>query len=159
MGDIVLVQYSQKFSKHKFRLARILELHPDACGRVRTVTAGLRDRHKAVGEAWDECKSGLSPMRLPVQRLVMVLPMAEQAHQPGAAPTSRGEVELIPEEETGRQETATQADPPVAALQEQEPAAPQPQRPRSARSRRLGNNTDGRLRVSVPSEVTEVRDL
>ena len=43
VGDIVLVQYIVKYGKDKYRMGRVMELHPDPCGLVRTVTVGLRD--------------------------------------------------------------------------------------------------------------------
>ena len=78
IGDIVLVKYAAKFSKDRFRLARVLDLHPDVHGKVRTVTIGIRNRQRAARERRDVNKAGLVSMVVPVQRLVLVLPAGEQ---------------------------------------------------------------------------------
>ena len=41
-GDIVLVMYEKRMKKGDYRLGRILAVHPDCKGIVRTVTVGLR---------------------------------------------------------------------------------------------------------------------
>ena len=48
VGDVGFLLYTSKFGKPTWRACRVLELHPDRTGAVRTVTVGLR-RH-AVGE-------------------------------------------------------------------------------------------------------------
>ena len=78
IGDIVLVKYASKFSKDRFRLARILDLHPDNHGKVRTVTIGIRNKQRAARERRDVNRAGLVTMLVPVQRLVLVLPASEQ---------------------------------------------------------------------------------
>ena len=78
VGDIVLVQYLVKFRRDKFRLGRVLELHPDPCGVVRMVTVGLRDKARAIREPPQQCWAGLRSILAPVQRLVMILPKTEQ---------------------------------------------------------------------------------
>ena len=80
-GDIVLVKYDQKLGKDKFRLARISEVVPDGHGRVRTVVADIRDKRKAVRERTEVCRAGLMQIRLPIQRLVVVLPYGEEWNQ------------------------------------------------------------------------------
>ena len=40
--DVVLVLYEKKVGKGLYKLGRVLEVHPDAHGTVRTVTVGLR---------------------------------------------------------------------------------------------------------------------
>ena len=46
--NIVLVKYTQKFAKHKYRLARVLKLRPDKEGLDRTLEVGLRNLRKAA---------------------------------------------------------------------------------------------------------------
>ena len=67
IGDIVLVKSEKKFSKAKFRLARVIRIHPDTHGHVRTVTVGMRNLRKAAREKASVCKARLSEQILPVQ--------------------------------------------------------------------------------------------
>ena len=75
-GDIVLLKYDKKLGPVKFRLARVLAVHPDLHGVVRTVTVGLKDQRRK--ERWNRCGGNLVEMPVGVQRLVVVLPMEEQ---------------------------------------------------------------------------------
>ena len=75
-GDIVLLKYDKKLGPAKFRLARVLAVHPDVHGVVRTVTIGLRDQRKK--ERWNRCAGTLTEMPVGIQRLVVVLPVEEQ---------------------------------------------------------------------------------
>ena len=45
VGDIVMMYYEGNF-KDDYRLAKVLEVHPDSKGLVRTVTIGYRKRNK-----------------------------------------------------------------------------------------------------------------
>ena len=80
-GDIVLVKYDQKVGNDKFRLARIAQTLPDVHGKVRTVLVEMRNRRKASREKAEVCKAGLLQVRLPVQRLVVILPVEEEWNQ------------------------------------------------------------------------------
>ena len=76
-GDIVLIKYQQALGKDKFRLGKVEEAIPDIHGRVRTVLVSTRDKRKALRERKETCKAGLMELRLPVQRLVVLLPAGE----------------------------------------------------------------------------------
>ena len=81
IADIVLLKYTAKYSKDRFRLARILDLHPDVHGRVRTVTIGVRNNYRGARERRDVNTAGLVTMRVPVQRLILILPASEQPEE------------------------------------------------------------------------------
>ena len=78
LGAIVLVQYSSRYSKDRYRLGRVLGIEASRDGLTRTVKVGLRNLHKAAGEHPLQNKAGLTVISLPVQRLVVVLPGREQ---------------------------------------------------------------------------------
>ena len=85
VGDIVMVKTERKIGKGDFRLARVQTVHLDPHGIVRTVTVGLRNCRKGAREKPEELKSGLVDMVVPVQRLVMLLPISEDwTDEPGA---------------------------------------------------------------------------
>ena len=42
VGDIVLVLYEKKVGKGTYKLGRVIAVHPDSHGVVRTVTVGVR---------------------------------------------------------------------------------------------------------------------
>ena len=66
-GDIVLLKYDAKLGPIKFRLARVLALHPDQHGVVSTVTIGLRDRRGKNKEKWNRCGGNLAELAVGVQ--------------------------------------------------------------------------------------------
>ena len=76
-GDIVHVLYDKKIAKGIYRLGRILTVHPDAHGIVRTVTVGMRhqDRREAI---LPYVPRDLDQYRLGVQRVAVILPVEEQ---------------------------------------------------------------------------------
>ena len=154
VDDIVLVMYETRYAKDKYRMGRVTSLHPDNCGSVRTVTVAIKSREKA----------GMGPgakvlLKLPVQRLVLILPVEEQQTQevvereeplgegdsadPGgpegerAPELSPSEVEDSPEDSSAR----------IPA------AHPLPQRKGLRRSQRVG------LRVQVPEATPDMKDL
>ena len=47
-------------------------------GLVRTVIVIMRNMHKGAKEHLRECKAGVTRMRLPVQRIVLILPGRDQ---------------------------------------------------------------------------------
>ena len=81
VGDIVLVRYVAKYGRDAFRLARIVRLHPDRHGIVRTVTVWLRNRARAPRESAEECGQGVVELKTPVQRLVLILPAEDQPQE------------------------------------------------------------------------------
>ena len=76
--DIVLLRYDSKLGPEKYRLARILAVHPDQHGVVRSVTIGLRDRRGKWNEKWNRCGGKLAEMVVGVQGLVVILPREDQ---------------------------------------------------------------------------------
>ena len=84
------MQYSEKVSRDRCRLATVAETHPDDCGVVRTVTVVLRPRHsreKAIPYKLKE----LTEFQVAVQRLVVIVPLEEQQQEEGE--TSINEVD------------------------------------------------------------------
>ena len=78
VGDIVLVRYPNRAGRDGFRLGRVVKLHPDPHGVVRTVTLWLRNRVAGARERPQECGAGVTPLVAPVQRTIMILPAQEQ---------------------------------------------------------------------------------
>ena len=78
LGAIVLVQYSAKFARDRYRLGRVLKLERSRDGLVRTMRVGLRNQHRGAAETPLQNRAGLTVMSLPVQRLVVILPGSEQ---------------------------------------------------------------------------------
>ena len=81
LGDIVLVRYAAKYGRDGFGLARIVDLHPDRHGVVRTVTVWLRNRRQAGREPAETCGRGVVKLVTPVQRLVTILPAEDQPQE------------------------------------------------------------------------------
>ena len=77
IGDIVLVLYARKIGKGDYRLARVLQVHPDPHGVIRTVTVGMR-RRDSRENALPYVHRPLEEIKLGVQRLVVVCPKEEQ---------------------------------------------------------------------------------
>ena len=77
IGDIVLLKYDKHLGKDKYRLAKVLEVHPDNHGHVRTVTIGIRDLRKARSEQPQQATAPQTQMTVAVQRLVVLLPVNE----------------------------------------------------------------------------------
>ena len=73
VGDIVLIQYSSKSAPGTYRLGMVCKVEADANGLVRTCTV-----------RYHLCKSGTKPnslkkeVRVPSQRLVLILPVEDQ---------------------------------------------------------------------------------
>ena len=78
VGDVFLLKPDHKVGKGSYRLGRILEVHPDEEGVVRTVTLGLRKRRGGSREKATECRQCLEPVLMAVQRLVLIQPVGEQ---------------------------------------------------------------------------------
>ena len=74
----MLVQYVSQFKKHRYRLARVVEVETGRDGLVRTVVVVMRNMHRGAREHLRECKAGVTRLRLPVQRLVVILPGKDQ---------------------------------------------------------------------------------
>ena len=76
--DIVLVLYDKKIKKGEYRLGRVLNVHPDMHGRVRTVTVGLRRRDRREN-ALPYNPKPLDELTVGVQRLAVICPAEEQS--------------------------------------------------------------------------------
>ena len=74
--DIVLVLYEKKVGKGEYRLGRVLKVHPDSHGIVRTVTVGMRGKDK--GKTLTYIPKPLDEYTLGVQRIAVILPAEEQ---------------------------------------------------------------------------------
>ena len=165
VGDIVLLNYHAKYARDKFRLARVTQVLPDQHGDVRTVYVLLAD--KGTGSSEGE-QGGRREMKVPVQRLVLVLPRVEQETK---APASNAEEEELVVEEVN-------PDPAPVTLEASEPAlgeaeatpalpqqevetrseVPQPQRVRHIRqaTRRMRPESP---QVHVELDPPQIRDL
>ena len=75
--DIVLVLYSKQVGKGEYRLGRILRVHPDNHGIVRTVTVGLRGKDRSVGTL-PYVPKPLEEITLGIQRVAVICPAEEQ---------------------------------------------------------------------------------
>ena len=74
----VHLQYKSSVSKDRYRLARIVDTHPDQYGVIRTVTVVLWDRVGVASEPSNKCRMSKQYRRVGVQHLVVVLPAEEQ---------------------------------------------------------------------------------
>ena len=86
VGDIVHLQYKAVVSCSRYRIARVVNVHPDEHGVVRTVTVAVRDRVGLGSEAADKCRTSKQHLRVGVQRLVMLLPREDQGPSPEELP-------------------------------------------------------------------------
>ena len=100
VGDIVLVQYSSKSSPGTYRLARVIRVEVDkvdglvhTCVVMYSLLAELRqqDRDKYKGITRKE-------IRVPVQRLVLILPVEEAQVQTREGPEDKVEGQVRDEE-------------------------------------------------------------
>ena len=86
VGDIVLLRYVSKVAAPTFRYGKVLAVHPDNHGVVRDVTVGTRSRRGRKETPRSYHSRPLDQQRVPVQRLVMLLPLEEQSQLPPADP-------------------------------------------------------------------------
>ena len=75
--DIVLVLYSKQVGKGDYRLGRVLRVHPDSHGIVRTVTVGLRGKDRSSGTL-PYVPKPLDEISVGVQRVAVICPAEEQ---------------------------------------------------------------------------------
>ena len=76
IGDVVMLYYEGNL-KDDYRLARVMQVHPDKSGLVRTVTIGYRRRNKnEKAEVYK--KKPLVLEQVSVQRLSLLLPKDEK---------------------------------------------------------------------------------
>ena len=77
VNDIVLVLYDRKLGKGVYKLGRVMSVHPDDLGVVRTLTVGMQGKDKGVG-ALTYVPKALDEHRLGVQRVAVICPVEEQ---------------------------------------------------------------------------------
>ena len=75
VGDVVMMYYTNNIADD-YRLARVVELHPDTNGLVRTVTIGYRKRNKNE-KARKYQKKPLTKEKVAVQRLCLLIESGE----------------------------------------------------------------------------------
>ena len=75
-GDVVLVLYDKKVGKGDYRLGRIISVHPDSHGCVRTVVVGVRSKDRDKSAVY--VPKPLEELRLGVQRIAVIYPVEEQ---------------------------------------------------------------------------------
>ena len=79
VGDIVLIQYSSKTAPGTYRLGRVINVETDEDNLVRTCTAKYNLIKPVVASNRDSLKDVVrKEIRVPVQRLVLILPVEEQ---------------------------------------------------------------------------------
>ena len=72
-GDVCLLKYERKVGKGDFRLCKVVEVHPDEKGLVRTVTVAFRptsSKEKSLPYTSKELKE----MKVGLNRLVLICP-------------------------------------------------------------------------------------
>ena len=79
VGDIALIEYASKTVPGTYRLGRVLKVETDNDGLVRTCTV----LYKLVRPVTENNRNTVNDVvskeiRVPVQRLVMILPVEEQ---------------------------------------------------------------------------------
>ena len=75
-----MVNYDRKLKRPNYKLAKVLEVHPDGHGVVRTVTVGFRRSDAREKSLPYVCKQ-LEKMKIGVQRLAVVCPIEEQSSE------------------------------------------------------------------------------
>jgi len=109
VNDIVLVMYDRKIGKADYRLARILEVHPDDHGIVRTVTVGMRRRDRREAGLPYQPKP-LEKLKLGVQRLAVVCPAEVQQDEVEKTPLAEENRILAPDDNSGDGDTSLVAE-------------------------------------------------
>ena len=84
VDDVVLLTYSSKVSAPTYRYGRVRQVHPDKHGVVRNVTVSTKSR-RAREKPRELISTKLEHQMVPVQRLVMLLPVEEQSALPPAS--------------------------------------------------------------------------
>ena len=126
----------------------MVDVRKDGDGLVRTAWVGMRSLRRAIREPLDVCRSGLTMIELPVQRLVLILTPGEQPPElleglkdlPPMPGLRRGGHQPVGELEVGNEQPGRQQPAPVVV--EHDPGAeeeivdlPLPQRVPRARGR------------------------
>ena len=82
VGDIVAVVYEKRIGKGTYRLGRVLRVHPDGHGRVRTITVGVRGKDRP-NSAMPYVPKTLEEHTLGVQRVAVICPVEDQVSGDG----------------------------------------------------------------------------
>ena len=78
-GDVVLIEYKSKSAPGTYRLGRMLNVEMDDDNLVRTCTVSYKLIRPITARNRDSFTDVVSKeLRVPVQRLVMILPIEEQ---------------------------------------------------------------------------------
>ena len=85
VGDIVLLQYSSKFSKPSYRYGKVIKTITDEKGLVRDVMVATRSRRRKE-QPGQYIPGPMDHQLVPVRRLVLLLPKEEYDNLPGEAP-------------------------------------------------------------------------
>ena len=77
-GDVVLIEYKAKSFPGTYRLGRIKDVEVDSDGLVRTCNVLYKLIKSSVNK--EDVRAGVTTkeLRVPVQRLVLILPVEEQ---------------------------------------------------------------------------------
>ena len=79
VGDVVLIMYTSKSSPGTYRLGRVLSVELDDDDLVRTCTVSYKIVKPSKRNARDVFRYATSKeVRVPVQRLILILPVEEQ---------------------------------------------------------------------------------
>ena len=102
VGDICFLVYPSKFGKPWYRPCRVVQVHPDLQGTVRTVTVAFRPRRGLAVRGGP----GLVPvepdtMLVPVQRLATMLPVEEQGTAASSHPVPTAVVDVPAQSHSG----------------------------------------------------------
>ena len=101
VGDLGHLLYTSKFGKPTWRPCRVLEVHPDRQGIVRTVTVGLRRRSTSDGMPSLQSTTLAELVVVGVQRLAVVLTKKDQEEMMSGS----GKVEQAPkDDQAGKKE-------------------------------------------------------
>ena len=76
IGDIIMLRFSNQL-KNQYKMGRIIDIHPDERGLVRSVT--VKYRKKSSREKTEIISSkNITIERIGIQRIVIILPLEEQ---------------------------------------------------------------------------------
>ena len=93
-GDICLLMYDSKLTKPTYRICRIKRTYPDNKGVVRTVRVQCRPRDARDSTLPYHPKELIS-QDVPIQRLVLILPKADQGPVQHAQSVAINHVDLV----------------------------------------------------------------
>ena len=86
VGDVGFIVHTSKYGKPSWQACRVLKVHPDRVGIVRTITIGVRRRDAKKDGKPQYLAKDLSEMVVGVQRVAVTLPISVQGHLSLAPP-------------------------------------------------------------------------